>query len=232
VQANLLSVGMRVRKAVPEGYKTGSYAAFALWDENSNNNAMQNGAGSDAGRLRANAFSAPRELMPFCGIHRVGGLGVQESSESPAVFGGSFSSSMTTTSAYPSFPGTHDVNGMGDIPGLTLSQESVDSNSSTSSGITGAQTRKRSFADEEDDAPEMPGRLSANAWQDEAVSPRSLVPVGWGNGRTMAVPRKIRLRGKPAATGAVGQENFMVIDDDFDEAPFLDPSLEVEMDDV
>src|SRR3954451_22137749 len=36
VQTGLLTVGMRVRKAIPEGYKTGStYNAFTLWaDDN------------------------------------------------------------------------------------------------------------------------------------------------------------------------------------------------------
>ncbi|KAI1077532.1 ribonucleotide reductase inhibitor-domain-containing protein [Whalleya microplaca] len=71
VQSNLLSVGMRVRKSVPEGYKTGNLdGAFALWDDDTDTSM------GVEGRSRANAVSAPgpRELLPFCGLHRVGGL--------------------------------------------------------------------------------------------------------------------------------------------------------------
>lgn len=64
---------MRIRKSVPEGYKTGTaYSGFKLWDERE-----ENGASS---RTRAKAITgtvAQRELMPFCGIHSVGGLSSQ-----------------------------------------------------------------------------------------------------------------------------------------------------------
>jgi hypothetical protein len=120
---------------------------------------------------------------------------------------------------------------MEDIPGLTLSQESVGSNDSIASNITGAKTRKRFFADEEEQL-EVPNRLSVMGWQDIEVSPRSLVPVDLGNGRRMAVPRKGGLKSKLGSVGgAMGQENFMIADNDFDEAPFLDQSFEVDMDD-
>ncbi|KAK6603562.1 ribonucleotide reductase inhibitor [Botrytis cinerea] len=33
IQSSLLSVGMRIRKSVPEGYKTGSYSAFNLFSD-------------------------------------------------------------------------------------------------------------------------------------------------------------------------------------------------------
>lgn len=66
VQSDLLSVGMRVRKSVPEGYKTGSpHSAFRLWDERGGSVRPRRG-GAGAG-----------ELAPFCGVHRIGGYSVQ-----------------------------------------------------------------------------------------------------------------------------------------------------------
>ncbi|KAK8061409.1 ribonucleotide reductase inhibitor protein [Apiospora phragmitis] len=227
-QANLLSVGMRVRKAVPEGYKTGTYSAFSLWDEAGNEMA---GAGAgDTGRSRANAVSTPRELLPFCGINRVGGLSTQSSTET-------FSFNATAPVHQPTIRSADAMDSSDELPGLTMSQESTDSNDSVSCGVTGARTRKRFFVEDEDDAPELPGRLNIVGWHDDdAVSPRSLAPAGWGNGRVMAVPRKGRTRGKLAGmsgrAAAMGQENTMVMGNDFDEAPFLDRTWEVEMSDV
>ncbi|PNY27498.1 Uncharacterized protein TCAP_02576 [Tolypocladium capitatum] len=190
VQANLLSVGMRVRKSVPEGYKTVGTSAFKLWTDNT-----RPGTTPSAGDLRATS----RELLPFCGINKVGGLDVQ-----------------------PEFrvveeeeEGDDDpVPDLDDVPELTLSQESVDSTASEPS-------RKRTFAD--DDAAATDDTLVAWAPQpgkpwDGEVSPRSLAPVSWGNARVMAVPRS-RVR-KSVSFKDLGQEN-MALDGDFEEADFL-----------
>ncbi|POR33683.1 Uncharacterized protein TPAR_06108 [Tolypocladium paradoxum] len=185
VQANLLSVGMRVRKAVPEGYKTIGTSAFKLWTDNTR----------PAEGLRATS----RELLPFCGINKVGGLDAQpefrveeEDDDDP-------------------------VPGLDAVPELTLSQESVESTAPEPS-------RKRVFADDDDDAPapadDMPAAWTpqpGELWDDE-LSPRSLAPVGWGNARVMAVPRS-RLR-KGLSFKGLGQEN-MALDGDFEEADFL-----------
>ncbi|KYK58990.1 ribonucleotide reductase inhibitor [Drechmeria coniospora] len=64
VQANLLSVGMRVRKSVPEGYKTAGPSAFKLWTDSAV-------VSPSPSHLRS------AELLPFCGINKVGGLDVQ-----------------------------------------------------------------------------------------------------------------------------------------------------------
>ena len=74
VQANLLSVGMRVRKSVPEGYKTGSYSAFTLFSDSTPVNQTQEP------KIRK-PVARPRagELAPFCGIMKVGGLSQQQS---------------------------------------------------------------------------------------------------------------------------------------------------------
>ncbi|KAI1778926.1 ribonucleotide reductase inhibitor-domain-containing protein [Hypoxylon cercidicola] len=245
VQANLLSVGMRVRKSVPEGYKTGTYSAFALWDD-TNPSVATSAMTMGEGRSRANAISTPRELLPFCGIHKVGGLGTQPETPSTNV---------------PTYQPLLSVNGMpldhsmsDDVPGLSSSQDTVGSTDSVLG--TPTKTRKRSYTEEEDDVqvPMTPDRLhvNVNSWRssngafdfDGEVSPRSLAPAGWspGNGRAMAVPRKGRPRGGKLATGrdgahALDQENVVVMGSDggdFGEADFLDNSRdwEVEMRDA
>ncbi|XXH02328.1 hypothetical protein Hte_008701 [Hypoxylon texense] len=264
VQSNLLSVGMRVRKSVPEGYKTGTYSAFALWAENDSPSVTTASAPMTMGegRSRANAISTPRELLPFCGIHKVGGLGTQPETRHPTIQNTRpYYQPLLSVNGLP----LHDDSYMSDDvpPSLTSSQETVESNDSILS--TPTKTRKRSYTEEEDDAhvPITPDRLNVNvnAWRsgsshannpfdfDGEVSPRSLAPAagGWspGNGRVMAVPRKSRLRGGgsssklTAGAHALDQENVVVMGSgggsgDFDEADFLDSNRdwEVEMRDA
>jgi hypothetical protein len=236
VQANLLSVGMRVRKAVPEGYKTGNhYSAFSLWSESNNSNNNNNSytkptktttaaySRDATGRTRSassTASAAPRELLPFCGIHKVGGLGTQGSGAAAAS-----SSSAWEPTLHPSaFDDAED-----DVPGLTMSQESADSSFDADVDAAAARTRKRFFADEDDDADDEDD-------EDNEDRSRSLEQASWGNGRVFAVPRKGRLQGRKnhlgASTALGGQENVMVVDGDFEEAAFLDPNFEVEMGDA
>ena len=80
VQSNLLSVGMRVRKSVPEGYKTGSYSAFTLFSDDTPAKVAtipelraENRRPSVVMKVRPRA----RELTPFCGLHSVGGLAAE-----------------------------------------------------------------------------------------------------------------------------------------------------------
>ncbi|CAG8958501.1 hypothetical protein HYFRA_00009815 [Hymenoscyphus fraxineus] len=119
VQANLLSVGMRVRKSVPEGYKTGSqYSSFALFSDPSSANAPVCATPNAAASPRTKMGSRPRarELTPFCGILKIGGLaqqveGVYASSgrdvedEEELGFPG-FDSSQGSTSSFSSFETT------------------------------------------------------------------------------------------------------------------------------
>ncbi|KAM3068440.1 hypothetical protein ACMFMG_009579 [Clarireedia jacksonii] len=60
IQSSLLSVGMRIRKSVPEGYKTGSPPSTIT--------PKYRGTRPRAGM---------RELTPFCGLMKTGGLAVQ-----------------------------------------------------------------------------------------------------------------------------------------------------------
>ncbi|KAJ6779467.1 hypothetical protein PWT90_00773 [Aphanocladium album] len=111
IQSNLLSVGMRVRKSVPEGYKTEGNSAFKLWTDNTIPNAP---------KVRSSTRVASRELLPFCGINKVGGFESQ-----------------------PAF--VHDdLPDEDEVPELTMSQETVDGNE------TITPSRKRIYDDEEE----------------------------------------------------------------------------------
>ncbi|KAE9570814.1 hypothetical protein CGMCC3_g13105 [Colletotrichum fructicola] len=197
VQSNLISVGMRIRKSVPEGYKTGTYSSFKLWSDSSPVSGPAVVRTTPTGttpRKQRSAASSQRELMPFCGINKVGGLSAQP-----------------MTADEDEFSSDNDVPALDDMPGLSSSQESVESVESTASD---GRSRKRFFDDEEES--DAPVKMWANhdAWLEGAISPRSLAPSGWANARTLAVPRKSR-RGKNA-----GQEN-LVVADDFEDADFL-----------
>ncbi len=112
IQSNLLSVGMRVRKSVPEGYKTIGSSAFKLWTDN-----------TTPGEYKATGSSrvVSRELLPFCGINKVGGFDSQ-----------------------PEIPSSvfDDVPSEDAVPELTMSQESVESN---------GPSRKRVYDDDDGD---------------------------------------------------------------------------------
>ncbi|KAK4139119.1 uncharacterized protein C8A04DRAFT_16141 [Dichotomopilus funicola] len=240
IQTDLLNVGMRVRKAIPEGYKTGTaYSAFTLWAED---NATKNTA-DDAQPSSAPSSvpynSSMRELEPFCGLNRVGGLAFQPAYDSSS-------------------------NGDGN-PGLTSSQDTVSSSSSFSPSSFAAfanpagtlniatafssapqpPTRKRIYTTDEEEAAHSalsttlpyrgPTRLSSDnpvaAWLEEEVSPRSLVPPAgaWENARVLAVPRRSEEEDDDddEEMGGSGQENVMVVGkgrdgNDFEEANFLD----------
>lgn len=189
VQSNLLSVGMRVRKSVPEGYKTNDQSAFKLWTDNT--------VVKPSTRSAAKAAIAARELLPFCGINKVGGLDCQTIREDHQEGGED-----------------EELPGLDDVPGLTMSQESADSTTTTKS------VRKRFFGDEEVEPVQqwMAGTASATDAAD-LISPRSLAPVGWGNNaRPMAIPRS--RTAKRAGLKSPDQENT-AMDEDFEDADFL-----------
>lgn len=68
VQASLLNVGMRVRKAVPEGYKTLSAHPKKPMEEN-----------QFLAPVKPHTVTRAAELAPFCGIHKIGGYAPQYS---------------------------------------------------------------------------------------------------------------------------------------------------------
>lgn len=222
---------MRVRKSVPEGYKTGKIASgFPSWMEDSNNsnlNTLSNAAGS-AGTFANNGNrpvsaappvpAANRELTPFCGIHKIGGYAVQE--DNSALNSQSSDASSAISNAAPSLSyATQDTNrkrihedGSSEEGGAGLFGEDMD------------WRRREQFHDD----------------QNEDRAPRSLEPMAWCGGgnktntiandnrRVMAVPKR---RGSQFTQttinfgGYVPQSSGVVPADDFEEAPFLDYGL-------
>lgn len=231
-QSNLLNVGMRVRKSVPEGYKTGTYCALNLFNDLENKKPNSAGAAAAPARALPSSYAAgQRELLPFCGINKIGGLSSQPT------FCFSAPPSSTTSQA---LGGQDSLPGIDDVPPLSSSQDSVASTTgalSVNTNLTPNANRKRVYEEAgESDTPSVSDCLQVPSgdWMDGQVSPRSLVPAGWENTRVMAVPRKVRRTLKagqaPAMTitgvdekalDQLGQEN-MVVDDDFPEADFLD----------
>lgn len=67
VQASLLNVGMRVRKAVPEGYKRTPASSKLKYEERSLSRSVP-----------PLTQTRTAELAPFCGIHKIGGYACQE----------------------------------------------------------------------------------------------------------------------------------------------------------
>ncbi|KAB5562865.1 ribonucleotide reductase inhibitor [Coniochaeta sp. 2T2.1] len=261
VQANLLSVGMRVRKSVPEGYKTGDKCSgFSLWSDNSLPGGGQQPSSSDfslptftpqQGSSSIPSFSSTgRELLPFCGINKVGGLAVQpDAAPIPAAY---FSSAALDQPTISLTPAAATVPELDDVPGLTSSQDSVLSTSSVSSSPAAplrTNNKKRFYTAEDTTTTSLPIPVAENGsitwrnrhdWLDGEVSPRSLAPVGWEkNARVMAVPRGVMRKsgagaagsGAAGSAGDGGQENRVVgiaVVDDFEEAEFLEDYMEVE----
>ncbi|KAF2466393.1 uncharacterized protein BDR25DRAFT_77992 [Lindgomyces ingoldianus] len=88
VQANLLSVGMRVRKSVPEGYKTHKTPAMLPSIQTTISRAPMTNPSAANSRSDAYSVKPPREpvpavvqhqreLLPFCGLHKIGGFAEQ-----------------------------------------------------------------------------------------------------------------------------------------------------------
>ena len=81
-QSSLLSVGMRVRKSVPEGYKTHKTLIPPSASLSSTAPTTMHNA-----RTSRQHHASTRELQPFCGLHKTGGWATQNipSSSAPAV---------------------------------------------------------------------------------------------------------------------------------------------------
>ncbi|KAK3898500.1 ribonucleotide reductase inhibitor-domain-containing protein [Staphylotrichum tortipilum] len=246
VQTDLLTVGMRVRKAIPEGYKTGAvYSAFTLWaDDMNNSTAANSNDGSTTPRIPYT--STMRELEPFCGLNKVGGLAFQPAHTTPSYDDDDFA-----MSAPPSLTSSQDT--LASTASFSSSFPSTPYNFNTvpPTRTDSTTTRKRIFTVDEDDASSVSlpyrGRFrlpqeqdGADCDEEEEISPRSLAPPrrSWENERVLAVPRRARQKGGVASAlgggvGAAGQEENVVMmmgrkgqdGNDFEEASFLDYAL-------
>lgn len=113
---------MRVRKSVPEGYKTHRTMGVEEFPFPST---------APVRKMESAYQNVPtKELMPFCGLHKTGGWGAQEvpSSYAPATMGGT-----------------------DDLPGLNVSQSTLSSTSGSfaiNETARAANNRKRTYEEE------------------------------------------------------------------------------------
>jgi hypothetical protein len=120
---------MRVRKSVPEGYKTGTYSAFALFQDAAP--VIQDKMSVEK---RLGTRPRARELTPFCGILKVGGMAQQQ--------WGIYDNGQPD--------GDDDADDEDEMP--VLSQGSTVSNASTASFTISGGANKRRFEMEDDEA--------------------------------------------------------------------------------
>jgi hypothetical protein len=190
-QSSLLTVGMRVRKSVPEGYKT--HKTMPTEEFPFPSTASVSAAPATTSYNIAN----PRELAPFCGLHKIGGLSSQGSFDAPP------------SSAPPAFPSGRDSNRS--VPGLSMSQSTLSSTqSSMVSNAVSELSNKRSYEEDIED--------DLDAYFDEVEAEQQMAPV---EGRRIA-----RLKNSPQkqTIGGVGvYYSSGEVAEDFEEAPFLAP---------
>ena len=190
-QSSLLTVGMRVRKSVPEGYKTHKTLPIEEFP-------FPSTAPVSATRTRpAYNTTNSRELAPFCGLHKIGGLSSQGSFDAPP------------SSAPPTLPAGRDP--ISSMPSLSLSQTTLSSTqrSIVSNAAPGLSNKRSYVEDIEDDL---------DAYFDEVEAEEQMAPI---EGRRIA-----RLKNSPykQAIGGVRVYNpTSGVDGDFEEATFLAP---------
>ena len=146
-QASLLSVGMRVRKSVPEGYKTHKTMPTEEFPFPSTAP-----AGAAPARPAYNTTNS-RELAPWCGLHKVGGFSSQGSFDAPP------------SSAPPAFSTGRDS-----MPGLTLSQSTLPSTQgSIAPNAAPELSNKRSYDEDIED--------DLDTYFEEVEAEEQMVPV-------------------------------------------------------
>ncbi|KOS21131.1 hypothetical protein ESCO_004054 [Escovopsis weberi] len=191
VQADLLTVGMRIRKSVTEGYKThGATSAFKLWTDTATSAADLSAATGAKQPLASHVVvaaratrPATRELLPFCGINKIGGLATQPEFDDD-------------DDDYYYEDDDDDVPALDDVPAFTISQESADS-------YVCETSRKRGFDGDHGDGQDY----EEVVW----TADDEWAHLG-DNVRVIALPRT-RAKG--------GDQENMEVDDDFEEAGFL-----------
>ncbi|KAF1819877.1 uncharacterized protein K489DRAFT_373103 [Dissoconium aciculare CBS 342.82] len=125
-QAGLISVGMRVRKSVPEGYKTHKTIGQAA----------SSSMPPSAIKIRSEpTVTGSQELMPFCGLHKIGGLGMQQ---------------MPASSAPAAVMDTYELD-FEHMPDLSGSQITLSSSQESFGPVEEPSNRKRTYEDEVED---------------------------------------------------------------------------------
>ncbi|KAK3065361.1 hypothetical protein LTS18_011884 [Coniosporium uncinatum] len=220
IQASLINVGMRVRKSVAEGYKTHKTQPLIT-------------SYSDNQQLPTFGAARSKELAPFCGLHRTGGLAAQASlfphSSAPGAVNAhvnmfQFGAPVSQASSFPN-----------------ISQTSMESMPARPP----SNPNKRSFdaSDDEEDE-QLDNMLLANFDDgidpafpvDVQISPKTTFPkqrnipdfCGLGAPRLDNRP-KARLKRKVGNTGRMLVREMSNVEEDFEEAAFLTP---MDVDDV
>lgn len=193
-QASLLSVGMRVRKSVPEGYKTHKTIGVYISPIASSAPAPVRAAKTK----QRYTHTSQRELVPMCGLHKTGG----------------FASQLVTSSAPAAMYSEEDGSDSDwdenedDLPGLSHSQSTLQSTFDTSKSGPSISNKKRGYEEE------MEENLDVYFNDDTAMD--SPGPDAFPRTRPLA-KMKLPYRGETRGRGAAGGGN------DFDEASFLAP---------
>lgn len=140
IQSSLLTVGMRIRKSVPEGYKTHKTINPSSALHTNSGYFLDSGVQPGSQPATFTTHRAYTELAPFCGLHKIGGMAVQP---------------MPTTTSRPDGYVPHGRGAQQiEEPGpwsLCSSQESTDSNVPTAP----TPCNKRSFTFDLDDDDEF-----------------------------------------------------------------------------
>lgn len=102
VQADLLSVGMRVRKSVPEGYKTVNKMPVPPTSQHTTRARRSSTSQHISHPREAIPEEAlrQRELLPFCGLHKIGGFAEQPTTN-PHLYAGRDASGNRATNLFP-----------------------------------------------------------------------------------------------------------------------------------
>ena len=204
IQSSLLNVGMRVRKSVPEGYKTGSYCGLGLsFDSNEFPTMIKDD--EDVPDFDFRGRTTFSELTPFCGILKTGGYSMQENVPKP-------SQNNNETDPFELY---------------ISSQSSVESNASLASRHCNGNKRRYEEAPEDAYAP----FIFDDGLDLQPVSPRSK-PVSHtrmpnlNSIRQFAIPKSRRRGDVDGKGGGIGDEENRdrrgaIVDMDFEDAEFL-----------
>ncbi|KAF2828086.1 hypothetical protein CC86DRAFT_204071 [Ophiobolus disseminans] len=201
VQADLLQVGMRVRKSVPEGYKTHSAKMSNLPSIQTTLSkpptSTITAVGLDVKAARdpvPDAFVHQRELLPFCGLHKIGGFAEQPTTNIHLYAGVDASTGRRPANMFP-------------LPAEAFSTPFSSQDSGYGSDFLRANPSKRSWRDDDDARLDLsgthfffagPGMRGGGAVDDVPVSPLSETPE--------ILPRVVKTpksRMRPSATRGI-----------------------------
>jgi Ribonucleotide reductase inhibitor len=242
IQSSLLTVGMRIRKSVPEGYKTHQ----TINSRDSTNSGPHNHSSLTRNTASSTAHGGYAELAPFCGLHKIGGMAVQTMPAS------------TEASRYLPWQRRAEQIEEADPWSLPSSQDS------TYNSTPLAPSNKRTFASDQDEKDgedvtfdSMGQKQSSHPFSPTRISPLnalfpapvSLSPKTRNMGvRAYAIPRSRTSKSKDRRPVLEGQENLGLShkacsmpasfprqsngDVDFEEADFLEAREDVDVDEL